>query len=123
MKLSLSVFVVSLMVTSAAMAADAEFHASTYTTYKKHSPYAGSVKVLDRTPDIGQYIEIGLVRIGTDKVYSYYDALDELKEAAAKHGGTAIVLEDDAKIFSEGGTTDRGTRPLNATATAVILSQ
>lgn len=121
MKLFLSILAVSSMLAGTASAQDAEFHASTYTNYKKHGPYNGSVQVLNTFPDVGEYIEIGLVRIGTDKVYNYYDALDELKEAAARHGGMAIVLEDDAKLFSEGHLTDRGTRPLNATATAVIL--
>lgn len=110
---------VSLM--SGAAFADAEFHPSTYTTYKKHGAYSGSVQVLNNLPGNElSYTEIGMVRVSTKEVGSFYDALDQLKDEAAKHGGTAVVLEDDAKIFSEGGVTERGTTPENVTAIAVI---
>lgn len=113
--------VAAIFVATQAQASDATFHPSTYTTYKKHGPYNGSVRVMEQLPAVGKYIEIGLVRVPTSKVSSSYQALDELKEAAAQHGGTAIVLEDDARIFCAGGHTERGTTPINATATAVIL--
>lgn len=121
MKLILKAAAITLCFASAASATDASFHPSTYTTYKKHGPYSGDVKVMERFPEVGKYIEIGLVRVPTNQVNNGYQALDELKEAAARHGGMAIVLEDDARIFMGNGTTERGTRPINATATAVIL--
>ena len=113
-------FLAVTMTASAALAADAEFHPSTYTTYKKLGPSEADVKVLEALPPVGKYIEIGLVRVGTDKVSDYDEALNDLKKATAAHGGTAIVLEDDSKIFASGGTTSRGTRPINATATAIV---
>lgn len=118
-RLSLSL-VAACLTSTAALASDAEFHPSTYTTYKKHQPNSGEVELLSELPPVGQYIEIGVVRVSTNKVSDFYDALDELKEAAARHGSNAIVLEEDARIFSEGGTTDRGTQPVNATAMALI---
>ena len=121
MKLVLKAAVAALCFASQAYAIDASFHPSTYTTYKKHGPYSGSVQVMENFPAVGKYIEIGLVRVPTDQVSGGSEAISELKEAAARHGGMAIVLEDDARIFNAGGTTERGTRPINATATAVIL--
>jgi len=118
-RFSLSLIATCLLST-AALASDAEFHPSTYTTYKKHQPNLGDVQLLSELPPVGEYIEIGVVRIATKKVSGFYDALDELKATAARHGGNAIVLEEDARIFSKGGTTDRGTRPVNATAMALI---
>lgn len=123
MKTLLTTLAISAFLSSAAFAADAEFHPSTYTTYKKHGPYNGAVRVLDRLPPAGQYTEIGLVRVGTDNVNNFSDAEQSLKSAAAQHGGTAIILEDDARLFSQGGLTPRGTTPQNATATAVIVNQ
>lgn len=120
MKLLAVSFLAVAMAAGVASAEDAEFHPSTYTTYKKHGPNSGSVKVLEVLPPVGKYIEIGVVRVGTDKISDYYDALSDLKQAAAAHGGNAIVLEEDTRILSNGGLTDRGTRPLYATATAVI---
>jgi hypothetical protein len=61
-----------------------------------------------------------MVRVSTKKVSDYYQAIDEIKEAAAKHGGTAIVLADDAKIYSAGGMTASGKTPKNVSAIAVI---
>lgn len=121
MKLVIKAAIVALCFTSQAYAIDAEFHPSTYTTYKKLAPYNGSVQVMEHLPAVGKYIEIGLVRVPTDRVSSSSEAISELKQAAAQHGGVAIVLEDDARIFAAGGTTERGTRPINATATAVVL--
>ena len=115
-----TVAAVSLL-SSAAIADSAEFHPSTYTTYMQHAAYDGSVKVLNRLPnDELSYTEIGMVRISTNRVSDYYEALGEIKEAAAKHGGTAIVLQDDAKLYMAGGMTSRGTEPQNVTAIALI---
>ena len=120
MKLLTTTFAISALLASSAFAG-AEFHPSTYTTYKKHGPNNGSVRVLNRLPkDELSYTEIGMVRISTKQVGGYYEALDEIKEAAAKHGGNAIVLEDDAKLFSAGATTSSGKTPRNVSAIAVI---
>lgn len=120
MKTFIKTFAMATLVSGAALA-DAEFHPSTYTTYKKHGAYDGSVQVLQSLPQNElSYTEIGMVRVPTGKVGNFYEALDQMKQAAAKHGGTAIILEDDAKLFSEGALTDRGTQPANATAIAVI---
>lgn len=120
MKTFLKTFAVTALISGTAFAG-AEFHPSTYTTYVKHNAHKGSVEVLQRLPsDQLSYTEIGMVRIPSDKVANYYEALSEIKEAAAQHGGTAIILEDDAKLYSAGGLTARGTAPRNITAIAVI---
>ena len=110
------------LLSGAAFAGPAEFHPSTYTTYKQHGPNQGSVEVLSQLPaDDRTYIEIGLVRIPTSTAGSYSTAIDALKEKAAEHGGNAIALEEDAKLFSAGANTPRGTQPVYATATAMIV--
>lgn len=109
------------LISGAAHAEKAEFHPSTYTTYKQHSAHNGSVQVLEALPSNElSYTEIGMVRIPTKSVSDYQQALAEIKAAAAKHGGNAIVLEEDAQLFSSGALTPRGTAPANVTATAVI---
>lgn len=115
---AISALTATLLATQA-FAADAQFFPSTYTTYKKHGPFTGEVQVLDTVPPVGKYIEIGLVRVSTDAASSY-DFVDSLKKAAAMHGANALILEDDARLFSENALTERGTKPMNATATAVI---
>lgn len=101
--------------------AEAEFHPSTYTTYKQHSAYKGDVEVLPALPqDNLNYTEIGLVRISTKQVNNYNQALDQIKAAAARHGGNTIVLEDDAKLFAAGNVTPSGNKPRNVTAVALI---
>ncbi len=120
MKTFIATLAATALLSTATIAADAEFHPSTYTTYKKHGPYSGSVKILEKLPAPGQYTEIGIVRVPTSKVASSSQAIRLLKAKAAQHGGNALKLEDDAVIFANGGTTDRGTRPQHATAIAVI---
>ncbi len=120
MKRILAALSITAVMSSAAFAG-AEFLPSTYTTYKKHSPNTGSIRVLQRLPaDELSYTEIGMVRVSTKSISDYYQAIDEIKAAAAKHGGTAIVLSDDAKIYSAGGMTASGTTPKNVSAIAVI---
>lgn len=120
MKHLMKIIALSALIASPAFAG-AEFHPSTYTTYKKHGPNNGSVRVLNRLPkDELSYTEIGMVRISTKQVGSYYDALEEIKDAAAQHGSNAIVLEGDAKLFSAGATTPSGSTPRNVSAIAVI---
>lgn len=119
----MKLFMIALVALSALLSASAyaaEFHPSTYTTYKKHGPYGGTVGVLNDLPAVGSYTEIGIVRVPTGDVSDYYTALDDLKKAAAEHGGTAIVLQPDAKLFAEGKNTDNGTPPHYATAIAII---
>jgi hypothetical protein len=66
--------------------------------------------------DERSYTEIGMVRIDTDEVRDYNDAMNRLKVVAARHGGTAIIPSDDARMMAN------GSRPKNATAVAVILN-
>ncbi len=121
MKTFFKAFAATTFFSTAALAGSAEFHPSTYTTYKKHAAHSGSVTVLSTLPrNELSYTEIGMVRIPTQKVSNYGEALDYIKNAAAKHGGTAIVLEDDAKLFMAGGVTSRGTAPRNVSAIALI---
>lgn len=101
----------------------AEFLDSTYTTYIKLKPYSGEVNVLNSAPAIGKYTEIGVVRVTPKEARNDYEtALMSLKKAAAQHGATAIVLQPDAQLFSQGKTTDRGTTPEHISAMAVTLN-
>ena len=110
----LTCFAMILSFSSAAFAG-ASFHPSTYTTYVQHQPYNGSVTLLDDYPtNEASYTEIGMVRIDTHSVRNYSDAMNQLKLAAAQHGGTAIIPSDDAKMMASGAL------PKNATAVAVI---
>ena len=119
MKSFFAATIATVILSAAAHAGEAEFHPSTYTTYKKHGPHSGSVQVLERLPAVGTYTEIGIVRIKTQTTNGH-SVVGELKEKAAQHGGTAIILEDDAKIFMADGVTPSGSKPQNATAIAVI---
>ena len=106
---------------AAAPAFAAEFLGSTYTTYIKLPPYRGEVQVLNSAPGVGQYTEIGIVREKSKNVRDYDSALAGLKKAAAQNGATAIVLQPDAQLYSQGKTTDRGTTPEHISAMAVTL--
>lgn len=120
MKTWMTAFAATAMLTStAAFAGDATFHPSTYTTYKKHAPHTGDVDVLQGMPSGTSHTEIGIVRVKSEQAESFDVALNSLKERAAKHGGTAIVLQDDAQIFAEGGMTEKGTPPENVSAIAI----
>ena len=120
MKTWMSALAATAMLTgTAAFAADATFHPSTYTTYKKHSAYNGDVDVLQGMPSGTAHTEIGIVRVKSKSAGSFDVAVNSLKKRAAKHGGTAIVLQDDAQIFAEGGVTDKGTPPENVSAIAI----
>lgn len=109
----------AMLTSTAAYAADATFHPSTYTTYKKHAAYNGDVDVLHNAPGGNNYTEIGIVRVKSKTAGSFDVALNSLKKSAAEHGGTAIILQDDAEIYAEGGTTDKGTPPENVSAIAI----
>ncbi|MCI5049607.1 MAG: hypothetical protein MRY32_04670 [Rickettsiales bacterium] len=114
-------FVVTLcamMVAGAAMAA--EFHPSTYTTYKKHAAYDGRVDVLSGLPSGNGFTEIGIVRVPTAAFPDYDAAISALKNKAAQHGGTAIVLQDDAILYGQGANTDSGRKPRHVSAIAII---
>lgn len=121
MKTFIKATLLSTSLIATAAFAGAEFHPSTYTTYVQHDAHRGEVNVLHGLPkDELSYTEIGMVRISSDQVSDYYEALEAIKSAAARHGGNAIVLADDAKLFMSGGLTDRGTSVRNISAIAVI---